>query len=87
MDTSIRFVNQSGGRVQILWEQNSHAEIYYNELNDGDGYLQPTYVGHWWCVRRESDGELLLRCCGQTDEYIQRISSTPEIASSVQIQV
>ena len=75
----IVFVNESGSKVNILWERGSCDEVKYIELEEGGEMEQPTYVGHWWCVRRASDNEMLLRCCGRSDACRQSIPASTTI--------
>jgi hypothetical protein len=71
-------MNESGSKVKILWERGPEDEVQYHELDNGGELEQPTYVGHWWCVRSQTD-ELLLRCSGRADACRQRIPSSASV--------
>ncbi len=45
---SLTIVNRSGGYRNIMWIDHSGNAVSYNGLNDGESYVQSTYVGHPW---------------------------------------
>ena len=51
-DTVITFHNNSDRSVDILWVSYEGEEVYYNTLEPGDSYEQPSYYGHPWVLYR-----------------------------------
>mmetsp|Transcript_22069 Transcript_22069/g.55645 ORF Transcript_22069/g.55645 Transcript_22069/m.55645 type:complete len:550 (+) Transcript_22069:533-2182(+) len=47
----VKFVNEHGGPVRILWRDRRGEEKQYAELASGQEYVQYTWVGHEWVVR------------------------------------
>ncbi len=51
-ETVITFVNNSDTEVDILWVDYDGVEVYYNTLQPGGSYDQPSFYGHPWVVYR-----------------------------------
>lgn len=51
-DSVVTFVNNALTEVDILWVNYDGVEEYYNTLQPGGSYSQPTYYGHPWVIYR-----------------------------------
>lgn len=49
-DSVVTFVNNAESAVDILWVNYDGVEEYYNTLQPGGSYSQPTYYGHPWVI-------------------------------------
>lgn len=56
--TLIRFTNKSGEVRQIFWLDRAGKRVFYSQLQNGQSYVQKTFVTHPWLVA-DSAGECL----------------------------
>jgi hypothetical protein len=61
-DVMVRFVNQSGSQVAVLWQDSSQSPAQLREyfrLADSNAFDQETFAGHTWVVQDQSGSSLL----------------------------
>lgn len=51
--TEITFTNQRQQTLHIYWLNYQGKRIFYQSLQAGQNYLQPTYVTHPWVITSE----------------------------------
>lgn len=49
-ETSLRFVNRTGGEVKLFWLDSEGQRQGYGSLGPGETREQPTFAGHVWLV-------------------------------------
>ena len=75
-ETSLIFVNESAGEVELFWLDPSGRPRSYGSLPAGAQRAQHTYAGHVWDVRNKSGRTLALFRADEI-EMRARIGSTP----------
>jgi hypothetical protein len=65
---AIQFVNASGARREVYWLDYNGNRQFYQRLESGQSYLQPTYVTHPWVITDGTPGcvAIFLPEAGQT---------------------
>lgn len=48
--TTIRFVNDTGVKVSVVWIDFAGARVTYKELDSGASYDQETFLTHPWII-------------------------------------
>jgi len=57
---SVRFENRSGKAVTLYWIDGKSSEHYYFTVAPWGGRVQPSYLGHSWCVRDATTGQSVM---------------------------
>ncbi len=65
-ETRIRFVNRTGGRIELFWLPASGERRSYGVLPPGADRDQHTFVGHTWQIV-DGQGQILAECAGEEE--------------------
>ncbi len=68
--TTLRFVNQTKGRVRIDWLNYTGGRVFYKALAPGAGYTQSTWVTHPWVVLDSAGRCVGYVIAGKTRVYV-----------------
>ena len=70
--TTLRFVNDTKGRVKVDWLSYAGKRVFYKALGPGAGYTQSTWYTHPWIVLSSSGRCIGYVIAGKPRTYIVR---------------
>lgn len=70
--TTIRFVNQTKGRVRVDWLNYTGGKVFYKALAPGVAYTQATWLTHPWIVLNSAGHCIGYVIAGKPRVYIIR---------------
>lgn len=74
-ETRIRFVNRTGGRIELFWVPSAGERRSYGIIPPGDERDQHTFVGHTWQIV-DGRGEVVAKCVGEDEPTTVEVGGT-----------